>query len=276
MNRYTNITWIVDTHMEKNVYLSYPFIAKAAESLGAKVASLSYKDGSIIGLNSENYFNKTLNTVVYGSIQFCNKIKRTEHFDYVNGLFFNDNVKKYHLYASHLAEFLLNDDYIILPYAEVKRRKLSSGQSFFIKPNSGLKEFTGKVINSDNFDFEINSMNQIERVFPEELCVISSVKKIDAEFRYVIVDGEVITGSEYRWDNSMDVRIDTLPICDELAEKIARHPWQADDIYVADIAYTNGEAKLIELNAFSSSGMYACDTNKIVEAVSNFMIDQYY
>lgn len=40
-------------------------------------------------------------------------------------------------------------------------------------------------------------------------------------------------------------------------------------MYVCDIALLgSGIAQVIELNAFSSSGLYACDTLKIVEAVS--------
>jgi hypothetical protein len=66
-----------------------------------------------------------------------------------------------------------------------------------------------------------------------------------------------------------------------MAKKIAEADWQADTCYVCDVAlidnFTNADwggpptgqiAKVVELNAFSSSGLYACDTYKIVEAVS--------
>jgi hypothetical protein len=41
-------------------------------------------------------------------------------------------------------------------------------------------------------------------------------------------------------------------------------------VYVCDVAWTDERqrARLIELNSFSSSGLYACDTRKIVSAVS--------
>lgn len=91
----------------------------------------------------------------------------------------------------------------------------------------------------------------------------------------------MIAGSEYRWDNILDVRRDTHPICDALAKKIAEADWQADSVYVCDVALIDDfiaadwggppaglTAKVVELNAFSSSGLYACDTYKIVEAVS--------
>ena len=61
-----------------------------------------------------------------------------------------------------------------------------------------------------------------------------------------------------------------MPICDELAKHVAEMEWQPDRVYVLDLAYfkDKDEPKIIELNAFSSSGLYACDTYKIVEAVS--------
>jgi hypothetical protein len=171
---------------------------------------------------------------------------------------------------------MLNSDFYVIPYAEFVRRKIPQGQAVFIKPDSGMKEFTGKVITWDKFDDEISSMNQIERVDPETLCVIAQPKPIAAEFRYVIADGSVITGSEYRWDNILDVRRDTLPICDELAAHVADMEWQADRVYVCDIALSNGVAKIVELNAFSSSGLYACDTHKIVAAVSTAALKECY
>jgi hypothetical protein len=119
-------------------------------------------------------------------------------------------------------------------------------------------------------------------------CVLCLEKKISRQFRYVIVDKKVITGSEYRWDNVLDVRRDTHPLCDEMAQKVAEADWQADRVYVCDVAlvetivsaaeryYTEikQEAKIVELNAFSSSGLYACDTYKIVEAVSKAAEDE--
>ena len=47
-------------------------------------------------------------------------------------------------------------------------------------------------------------------------------------------------------------------------------------MYVCDVALLPDDtAKVIELNAFSSSGLYACDTYKIVEAVSRAAMREY-
>ena len=104
-----------------------------------------------------------------------------------------------------MGDDLLNSDYYILPYGEFVNRKLTN---VFIKPESGLKEFVGQV-----FDGDYQKLSPFGEIDPNTLVVVSETKEIKAEFRYVICGGKVITGSEYRWDNKLDVRIDTHPIC---------------------------------------------------------------
>lgn len=192
-------------------------------------------------------------------------------------MYFNANVKSFSRFAAHIGEDLLNSSFYIIPYGEFVRRRITEQQGMFIKPESGMKEFTGQLIwGGSTFKDQLKKLSPYHEIDPETLCVIAPAQNIKAEFRYVIVDRKVITGSEYRWDNVLDVRRDTNPICDAMAKKIAEADWQADTCYVCDVAlvdsspYKGGtpEAKVVELNAFSSSGLYACDTYKIVEAVS--------
>jgi hypothetical protein len=275
MTQLSEVCWLVDEILTERLYESgFPTIYDVAIELGHKVYKTKYIPFSLEpDINIP--FGKGSCVVTHGTVQFCRQISKKYAMDWCPGTYFNKNVKSFSLFASHFGELMLNSDFYIIPYAEFVRRRLKPEQSVFIKPESGLKEFTGKVIHYNNFDDEINSMNQIEIVDLESLCVIAKPKEIDAEFRYVIVGGEVITGSEYRWDNVLDVRRDTLPICDELANYVAKMDWQADIAYVVDIAYTEKKAKIIELNAFSSSGLYACDTYKIVKAVSNAALKEF-
>jgi hypothetical protein len=265
---YSKVNWLVDEILTERQYeTEYPSIAKVAQEFGCNIYKTKYVPFST-GPDTNIPFGKNTCTITHGTVQFCNQITKKYSMDWCPGTYFNKNVKSFSLFASHYGDLMLNNDFYVIPYAEFVRRRLQSNQTVFIKPESGMKEFTGKIINYSNFDTEINSMNQIERVNTESLCVIASAKNIDAEFRYIIANKEVITGSEYRWDNILDVRKDTLPICDELAKYVAKMEWQPDIVYVLDIAYSDKKAKIIELNAFSSSGLYACNTYKIVEAVS--------
>jgi len=265
---FSNVCWLVDEILTERRYdCGYPTIDIAAAELGCQVYKTKYVPFSTEP-DSNIPFADGACVVTHGTVQFCRQIDRHYGRKWCPGTYFNRNVKSFSIFASHFGELMLNNDFYIMPYAEFVRRGLNRNQSVFIKPDSGMKEFTGKVISYHNFDDEISSMNQIEIVNPETLCVIAEPKPIEAEFRYVIADGKVITGSEYRWDNVLDVRRDTLPLCDELARHVAQMEWQADRVYVCDIALSRGVPKIVELNAFSSSGLYACNTHAIVEAVS--------
>jgi hypothetical protein len=64
-----------------------------------------------------------------------------------------------------------------------------------------------------------------------------------------------------------------------MAQEVAQREWQPDRVYTCDIALTeiNGkqEARVLEFNAFSCSGLYACDTELIANAVSYAAWNEY-
>jgi hypothetical protein len=270
------INWLVDTLLtERHENTGFPTLAEAARELGHNVYQTKYVPFSERP-DTEIPFEDGQCVVSYGTVQFVKQIEKYYGRMWTPGMFFNANVKSFVKFAVPLREDLLNDDYIILPYGEFEKRGPWSLGTVFIKPESGMKEFTGQVVN-DYGDLKKLSPHGI--IQPDTLCVIAKPKLIKAEFRYVICEKKVITGSEYRWDDVLDVRADTHPICDAMAKKVAESDWQADTVYVCDVALIeelDGDkedwgyevARVIELNAFSSSGLYACDTYKIVEAVS--------
>jgi ATP-grasp domain, R2K clade family 3 len=274
------VNWLVDEILQERQYESeYPSLSDAAIQLGHMVYRTKYIPFSKepdwgVGL----HFPEGSCTITYGTVQFCRQIEK--HFGrmWTPGMYFNENVKSFCRFAQHIeSRDLLSDDYYIIPYGEfVRRQYVKAGFTTFIKPESGLKEFTGQVVTASTFENDIKKLSPYGVVDDNTLCVLAPPKDIKAEFRYVICEKEVITGSEYRWDDVLDVRRDTHPTCDQLANKIAKADWQADTVYVCDVALLPDDtAKVIELNAFSSSGLYACDTYKIVEAVSRAAMREY-
>lgn len=257
-----SINWLIDEALSERQYdTGFPTLAEAVRLAGHEAIVTKYRPFSTKPLVIAP---PGTCVVTHGTIQFCKQIEKQFGRLWTPAMYFNANVKSFNRYAVHIADDLLNWDYYILPWGEIVSRKLND---VFVKPLSGLKEFVGQVI--INNDYDIQPQSPID---PETPCVISSAREIRAEFRYVIADRKVVTGCEYRWGDVLDVRIDTHPLCDALAEKIASAGWQADTVYVCDIALirmmSTEIARVIELNAFSSSGLYACDTRKIVEAVS--------
>lgn len=112
-------------------------------------------------------------------------------------------------------------------------------------------------------------------VDPDTICLVSPAQELLGEFRFIIAAGEVIDGSEYRWDNVLDIRHDWPADCWEMAEQMAKHSWQPDLVYTCDVASTNSGPKIIEVNSFACAGLYACDKRIVVDAVNNVALREF-
>lgn len=207
--------------------------------------------------------------ISYGSHQFVSQIKRHYGSIWTPCAYHRTDQLSYSIFSAHIGDVLLNDDFVLMPWSEIARRMPLWSGPRFVKPDAVTKAFTGQVVRDTQ---ELSSIRQIDHPTDDLLCVVATPKAIDGEFRFVIVNGEVITGSEYRWDGVLDIRSDVHPLCLDMAKEVAKRPWQADDVYVCDVALTEidgkSAARVIEMNCFSTSGLYACDTRRIVAAVS--------
>lgn len=166
-------------------------------------------------------------------------------------------------------EWFLNSDCKFTTFGLLRQSKVE--KPYFIRPNSPYKTFTGFTLTPENFNIEMNSLEKISRLSNYEIILMSDNKTIDSEFRYVICNKEIIGYSEYRWDGVLDIRRDTLPECLELAETVAKHHTQIDDIYVVDIGMVDGKAKVIEFNSFCSSGLYAIDQSLMIDKIEEYI-----
>lgn len=178
-------------------------------------------------------------------------------------------------------DWFMNRDGVFMTWAMFKQRRREFFYSWdsdriFIRPNSGFKTFAGTPIKYGELDDEINSLDQLSSVMDETMIMVAPAQKIQGEFRFVIADGKVIAGSEYRWDGKLDIRRDWTPECEELAQRVASHPWQIDIAYTCDVALLEDSVKLVELNGFSCAGLYACDLDKVVQGVSEAAIREFY
>lgn len=217
-------------------------------------------------------------TILYGTIGYANRCKRPL---FPGAYGFGTNVDCDTYYTTIPNEHLLNEDYYIFPFYYIQNRtnnifKLFDGNSFFIRPVKGKKAFTGQVLSKHNYKIELNSLTQLSSVMPTTLCLVSSTKNIQSEYRFLIGKNEVIDGSEYRWDNILDIRHDYDMECFKLAEKVARLEWQSDSVYTVDIGLWNGEPKIIELNSFSTAGLYQMNLDLVIDRVSEISYEEFY
>jgi hypothetical protein len=217
--------------------------------------------------------------VIYGSIGF---VKQYLNQGFIPGAYLEEKSMNCIGYMPFIEDFniLANSNNVFTTYEDLKNRKeffydIFRTNKIFVRPNCGLKTFTGLPIHYDEFNHETNSLEKLTSVEKNTLILVSNCKTITNEYRFFIVNREVITGSQYKLNDELNVQKGYSQEAFAIAEKMAKNKWQPDLAYVCDVGIVNGEPKIIELNSFSCSGFYACDMNKIVEAVDLIAVKEY-
>lgn len=265
--------WVLDRYLLDRAHRTgHPTLAEAALEAGHEVHITGRENGIIPDINSIP-FDESQPVVTYGSHQFVAAIERTHGRRWTPCAYHRLDGLSCAATMAHLGDVLLNDDLVLLPYAVLKRRRTTPwGGAIFLRPNAVTKAFTGMVVTEEEFDHEIATLDQTAHLDPEFLVAVARPKTILGEFRFVIVNGEVVTGSEYSWGGKLDIRIDVHPAAETLANEVAKRRWQPDIAYACDVCITERDGqevpRVVELNAMSCSGLYACDTRRIVKAIA--------
>jgi hypothetical protein len=98
-----------------------------------------------------------------------------------------------------------------------------------------------------------------------EICV-ASVKKIDAEYRCFVINGRVVTSSQYKLNGVLYKNGNVDQYIVDYVNSVIKH-WQPDIAFVLDVALSNDKLSIIEANCINSSGLYEIDTQKLIMAV---------
>lgn len=268
------VNWLVDTYILESRSVTGDLL-KAIEDQGLGLYTTKYvpfADDQDYG-----YWGPEDCVILYGTHGYLSRCK-IPFTPGAYGLTTNLNCNVY--YPNLDCTWLLNKDYIILPFKEVAKNydrvfNMIGEPAFFMRPVSGFKTFTGLVLTRENIESELSSSMQLTSVQDETYVLLAPTWDIDAEYRFLIGAGEVIDGSEYRWDNKLDIRHDWDPECWKLAEKMAAHPWQPDRVYTCDVAMTEDGPYIVELNSFACAGLYAMDKPLVVERVSQIARNEF-
>ena len=216
--------------------------------------------------------------VFYGSLNLAKQVQK--HTQWVPGAWCNLPQFECVYYYPKLSQFLLNDRYIMLPYGELLRQKdflyetLGNSGCLFIRPSSGFKLFTGTVVHVDKYEREVECFGLYD-VEPHKVVVVSEPQNLLEEWRLVIADQRCVTGSLYK--NAGKI-VHSPEVPQEVIDygNLVAGTWQPDPVFVLDVCrLKSGELKLIEINSFSSSGLYVCDKAKIVEAASAMAVKEW-
>jgi hypothetical protein len=182
-------------------------------------------------------------------------------------------------YMSHFGKYLFNDKYAMVSLAELQRQKWFYYAQFgkeamvFIRPDSGQKPFQARLIDLLDFDRFVTANDEVKH----NLVVVSTPKTIVGEWRYVVTkDQEIIAMSTYRYQGQI-TRIPSAPEkATKLVEELLKVGYYPDTVFCIDICEDNdGNYWLLEINSFSSAGLYACKKDLIVKRVSEISEKEY-
>lgn len=128
-------------------------------------------------------------------------------------------------------------------------------EEMFVRPLEDTKSFNGGIYNSNS-------------ILPDVQCIVAPLKQIQKEFRFFVLNGEIIGESQYK----MNGELFPSSIIDNQAKEFAKTMIQKFPFpgYVIDIALTNNQCNIVELNCFNASGFYVINLYKFIEKITTY------
>jgi hypothetical protein len=138
--------------------------------------------------------------------------------------------------------------------------------SFIIQPDQGLKVAELSLIESKNeFEEWLKYHRSTSGLTVNSLLWTASGKKIQREWRCLILNGHVLSISQYGLDVDPQNDDENVKVLD-FAGVVAKNISISDPAYMLDVAEVGGELYVIELNCLATSGIYALNRVALAKA----------
>lgn len=207
--------------------------------------------------------------MVYGSTTF---VLEAHKRGWKPGVFWNDKLDM-KMCLEHWQDNILNADGYIEKFSDIVIT-----EPMFIRPISDLKDFSGNLVNPEEFhEWKTNLLEYRDcTVTKDTLCLVAPPKELQFEYRLFVVDGTIVTGSQYRKGIRV---ISDKHVPDEVLAfgQQMINIWQPELAFVLDVAKTESdELKIIEINNINSSGFYKANLQKLIVALERLPYEKDY
>jgi len=209
--------------------------------------------------------------IAIGSYSFTN---RARQLGWRPGSWTNENYD-YRVWSRHWDEFVLNKGEVCQFGSVPEREGL-----FFMRPTADDKAFTGHVLDYSEYSaWRQKLVDLVEDTTTVGLSLdapvlVAEPVGIAEEYRFVVIDGEPITGSLYKSRGvalQREVRTERQDLYDYVARVIST--WQPARVFCLDVAISGGQPYVLEMGNFNSAGLYQCDVHKIVESIEGMLVE---
>lgn len=240
-----------------------------------------YKETDIQELYSRplnEFYDDNDCVVFFGTLNSAHFIRKKAKW--IPGLYYHPKNYFCEYYYPALGELLLNREYMMLPFGELHRQKeiiydkFGEDRAIFLRPNRPDKTFTGKLIYKEYFDKDVDSLG-FKQIEPHELVIAAKPINLIEEWRFVCVDGCILTGSSYKKNNLAGSTAGYPPEAYKLAKEVTKK-YNPDRAWAIDIGKTKGgRFAVVEVGCFSCCGLYLADRNIIVQEVSRIALEEW-
>jgi len=212
---------------------------------------------------------------VYGSMNLCRWLLRNRMWPTL--AWYDFERLRCRNYYAHWHKFLLQRDYLFVGLADVAQRReelfktLGETGRIFIRPDDNAKSFAGGVVRDSEFDTWWKRAN-FYNPGPETIAVVARPQTIQAEWRLVIANRKVVTGSSYRKGGRESISPEFPAEAADFAAQVAAGDFEPHPIYVMDVCETRQGYRVVEIGSVCCASLYACDLEKVVEAVTKAAI----
>lgn len=266
--------------IQENVFreVHYDLLGKALDALGLKYVTVrvfpfvdkivdikEIPNGGYDVDDLPDYQPKSKNVFVFGALKLARVA--ADRGWYVGSLM-NKN-HDFEVYSKYYKDNLLNYDSIVVRLGdEVIWEK---GEKKFIRPTQDTKSFTGRVFSLNEWmqTVEHNLYNFRTEQFNENTPIqISTPKTIYKEIRCWVVDGKIVTASQYQLGGRLVLDDLVEPEAIEFAQSMV-DIYQLAEAFVIDVCLTDDGWKIVECGCINCAGFYKSDLQKTIIALEN-------
>lgn len=205
------------------------------------------------------YFGST--TLMYG---VYNNVKPV-------GLFFNENFSMEN-YIKVWGEHMLSSEAQITTFEQFSKQSHDKESLWFIRPDADDKSFVGEVKSFEEIVNWSTTFAKYDNVILNEKTkiIVGPPYNLKKEWRNYIVDGKVVTSSQYR--ENFRLKKTRLNIPQEMLDFVEARckEYMPHKCFAMDVAYCGDSYYIIECGCLNSVGLYDCDVPKLVEAITAY------
>lgn len=246
----------------KKLNLTFSFFSVYSDS--EKINNLPDKDNyiSLAGIKALKISQNAKENNFFNIEEFQNNyLKFQQSFFYKNPTYFDQ------AYYGTLGLPIINQDAQYLPLKDNLHATFECDK--FIKPSSDLKGFIGGIIKKGKSIQDFLNTTTLLPTYLEETILVANIKEIHSEYRFFVINNEVITGSQYKLRDKVETNSLIPSEIQKAAEQYSKI-YSPDKVFVMDLALLqNGDIEIVEYNCFNGSGCYDANMTLVFDILKD-------